>query len=215
MSQSQTWKGNPAIEPFLVAVDSLSPDPANARFHSALNLIDIRESLTTYGQQKPIVVRAGIVKAGNGTFAAARMAGWSHIAAIESDLEGAALVAYAIRDNHTGDGSEWSQDVLGAILSGLREDGFDVEATGFTEAEADALIAAAGGPGDEPDDEPGADDDGGDEVPMVGFLRWGTVEVPMIESEAAGLTALYDRHVADRGTPVGFAASLIRSASAL
>lgn len=51
-----------------VPIDSVRPDPRNARRHGPPNLAAIRASLEAFGQQKPIVVDAeGIVRAGNGT----------------------------------------------------------------------------------------------------------------------------------------------------
>ena len=72
-----------ALRPLAVAVDGLHPDPANARTHDQRNLDAIKASLAKFGQRKPIVVqRQGmIVRAGNGTLAAAKALGWTEIAA--------------------------------------------------------------------------------------------------------------------------------------
>ena len=57
----------------LVAISSLSLDPANVRKHPDKNIQSIIASLKRFGQQKPIVVDAnGIVRAGNGTLMAAQ-----------------------------------------------------------------------------------------------------------------------------------------------
>src|SRR5262249_46324156 len=56
-----------------VPIDSVHPDPANVRLHDERNLEAIKSSLARFGQQKPIVVdRQGVVRAGNGTHAAAK-----------------------------------------------------------------------------------------------------------------------------------------------
>ena len=50
-----------------VTLDTLNPDPDNARSHNARNLDTIKASLTEFGQQKPIVVTEdGVVVAGRG-----------------------------------------------------------------------------------------------------------------------------------------------------
>src|SRR4051812_40759398 len=55
-----------------VEISTLCPDPANVRRHSERNIETIKASLRRFGQQKPVVVDAnGIVRAGNGTVAAA------------------------------------------------------------------------------------------------------------------------------------------------
>ena len=60
----------------LVPIDSLTPDPANVRRHPDNNLEAIKASLKRFGQQKPIVVdSADVIRAGNGTWAAAKALG--------------------------------------------------------------------------------------------------------------------------------------------
>ncbi len=98
-------------------IADLSSDPANARKHSARNLDAIKASLRRFGQQKPIVIDSNnVVRAGNGTLAAARQLGWTHIAAVRSDLPLAELTAYAIADNRTAELAEWDDEILSALL---------------------------------------------------------------------------------------------------
>lgn len=62
----------PALEDLLVAIETLHPDPKNARVHDDRNLQAIRDSYERFGQQKPIVIASdGQVIAGNGQLAAA------------------------------------------------------------------------------------------------------------------------------------------------
>ena len=99
-------------------IADLSPDPANARLHGERNLEQIKASLRRFGQQKPIVVDAtNVVRAGNGTLAAARALGWTTLAAVRSELAGADLTAYAVADNRTAELATWDADVLSAALA--------------------------------------------------------------------------------------------------
>ncbi len=124
-------------------IASLSPDPANARKHGDRNLEQITASLRRFGQQKPIVVDAtNVVRAGNGTLAAARALGWETIAAVRSDLAGADLSAYAIADNRTAELAEWDAEMLAATLADPA-----VGDVGFTAAELDEIVSV---PSDEP-----------------------------------------------------------------
>jgi len=101
-----------------VAIDSLSPDPANARRHGQRNLDAIAASLRRFGQQKPIVVDSrGIVRAGNGQLAAAKALGWTQIKIVRSELPPAELTAFGIADNRTAELAEWDADVLGRLLA--------------------------------------------------------------------------------------------------
>jgi hypothetical protein len=104
------------IEHLLIA--DLSEDPANARRHGERNLGQIKASLRRFGQQKPIVVDAtNVVRAGNGTLAAARSLGWTTIAAVRSELAGAEMSAYAIADNRSAELAEWDAELLAATLA--------------------------------------------------------------------------------------------------
>lgn len=120
-----------------VPLIELHEDPANAR--TGHDVDRIMASLTQYGQRKPIVVnrkQANKVEAGNGTLAAARRLGWSHIAAVFVDDDPNTATAYGIADNRTGDLSTWDVATLKDLADGLPEDLF----TGFETAELDDLI---------------------------------------------------------------------------
>jgi ParB-like chromosome segregation protein Spo0J len=138
------------IRQFAVEIDSIAPDPANARLHSPRNIDAIKGSLRAFRQQTPVVVDSrGIIRKGNGTWQAGKALGWTHIAAIVSDLSATELSGYAIADNRAGDpevGSTFDNNALAATLEALRdEQGFDVTATGFTMDEVAALIASSRG----------------------------------------------------------------------
>ena len=124
----------------LVAIDSLSPDPANARKHPEKNLDAIIASLRAFGQQKPIVVDArGIVIAGNGTLEAARRIGWKEIAIVRSDLKPIEATAFGIADNRTSELAAWDYEVLQSLVDGL--EGEDVlGAIGFDETALKSIM---------------------------------------------------------------------------
>ncbi len=124
-----------------VAIDKLSTDPANARSHSQANVDAIAGSLRRFGQQKPIVVdNSGVVRAGNGTLAAARQLGWDDIQVVYTQLEGSEATAFAIADNRTAELADWNDEALAASLHGLDED--LQQATGFVGKELDEILAS-------------------------------------------------------------------------
>lgn len=123
-------------------IDSLTPDPDNARTHDADNLGAIAASLKAFGQQKPIVVDTrGVVLAGNGTLAAARSLGWTEVDVVETDLEGAAAAAYAIADNRTGELSQWDYQALALALEQLPAG--SALATGFEAGAMESITTLA------------------------------------------------------------------------
>lgn len=111
-----------------VAINSVTPDPANTRRHPDRNLDAIAGSLKRFGQQKPIVVDSkGVVRAGNGTLLAARAIGWKEISIVRSDLPLSEMAAFSIADNRTAELAEWDEEVLLAALSDpeIGDVGFD------------------------------------------------------------------------------------------
>ena len=124
----------------LVPIDSLTADPANVRRHPDNNLDAIKASLKRFGQQKPIVVdSADIIRAGNGTWAAAKALGWKNIWIIKTALAGSDAVAYAIADNRTAELAQWDSPALASQLAAL--DAHLQLAAGFTPEEMAALTA--------------------------------------------------------------------------
>ncbi len=132
-----------------VGIDSLTPDPANARSHSPKNIDVIKGSLKRFGQVKPIVVDAkSIIVAGNGTYAAAKALGWTHIACVRSGLDGVNAAAFGIVDNRSAELADWDNDALARHLLAIRDDAsIDAMVTGFDPDQIEALIAEATGRG--------------------------------------------------------------------
>jgi DNA modification methylase len=82
-----------------------------------------------------------VVRAGNGTLAAAKALGWKEIAVVRSTLAGSEATAYAIADNRTAELAEWDEDALAETLSALQcEDEALLDAAGFDAAELSKMI---------------------------------------------------------------------------
>lgn len=145
----------PDLRSLAVPLDDLKLDAANARTGHALDRI--AASLHRYGQRKPIVVNrseGNKIEAGNGTWQAAKLLGWTHIAAVFVEDDPMTAVGYGIADNRLGDLSEWDAETLQALVDGL-----DPELnlpTGFDDDELAAMLAELGaGLGDGGGGEPG------------------------------------------------------------
>lgn len=129
-----------ALRPLAVPIDTLNPDPANARTHNEKNLSAIAASLSRFGQRAPIVVqRQGmVVRAGNGRLLAARQLGWQSIAAVIVDESSVDATAFAIADNRTAELAGWDDDTLASLLQSLPEDMRDV--AGFDEGDLKEVL---------------------------------------------------------------------------
>ncbi len=130
----------PGLRKHLVPMDSIAPDPANARQHPEANVDAVRGSLLAFGQQKPVVVdNRGVIVAGNGLYQAARQLGWGKIAAVRTTLRGVDRMAYSLADNRTAELAEWDEEALLRQLQEL-EDQTDLSALGFDEEELARLL---------------------------------------------------------------------------
>ena len=143
-----------------VPIDSISQDPANLRAHSRENLDRIKASLRRFSQQRVLVVdNNGIIRAGNGTYQAAKELGWTEVTIHRTVLGGSEATAYSIADNAATRGSDWTSAAdLANVLASLRDDGVPVEAAGFSDAELDAMLAGVGGDADKDDSDSSVDD---------------------------------------------------------
>lgn len=139
MAKPRTCHVTSSIERHLVPVASLTADPANLRVHGEPSIRAIMASYLRFGQQKPIVIdKNGVTVAGAGQLEAARRLGWTHIAAVRSDLAGVDRVGYAIADNRSAELSEWDERSLVETLGAMSPE--DLDATGFTAQDLAELL---------------------------------------------------------------------------
>lgn len=178
------------LELELVGLNTLRLDPKNARTHSERNLEAIKESLSKFGQRKPIVItHDGMVVAGNGTVEAAQALGWTQISAtrIPDDWSKQQITAYAIADNRTAELAAWDTEILVPALLDLDEAGM-LEWTGFTQHELTnwdslGLDKPGLGGGDAPLDDNGEDIDPDEEQGSLLALADVTVAEPKHQVE--------------------------------
>lgn len=152
-------KWNEGLTAMLRHVEHVTRDPNNANTHGENNLAAIRHSLEKFGQQKPIVIlEDGTIIAGNGTYMAAQELGWTHVAAVVSDItDPAEAKAYALADNRTAQLAEWDREELEKQLEELANAEFNLDDLAFDEtallslglfANEDGDVAPPGGNGE-------------------------------------------------------------------
>ena len=127
----------------MVAVASLIPYARNARTHSDEQVAQIAASIAEFGFTNPILTdgERGVI-AGHGRLAAARKLELTEVPVIElTHLSAIQKKAYILADNRIAANAGWDDELLGVELTELQDAGFDLELTGFTEDEWDALIA--------------------------------------------------------------------------
>ncbi len=146
-----------------VAVEALIPYARNSRTHSDEQVAQIAASIKEFGFTNPILIdeNGGII-AGHGRVMAARKLGLEAVPAIRIDyLTEAQKRAYVIADNKLALNAGWDMELLALELGELRDSGFDLDLTGFSEDELANLFIEAeelpDGEG-EPDDVPEVED---------------------------------------------------------
>lgn len=143
MTRKHKHKIHEALLPLAVEIDSVIPDPQNARIHPELNLKAIKNSLDNYGQRKPIVCRLEdrVIEAGNGMWQEAKELGWTHIAAVFCQDDPDMATGFALMDNQSNMLSHWDLPVLKDQLERLDTGAFEMEViTGFSHAELEMLM---------------------------------------------------------------------------
>jgi hypothetical protein len=128
-----------------LSVDALKPNARNARTHSKKQIRQIADSIAAFGFLVPILIdEGGLVIAGHGRYAAAKLLGLAQVPVIEvQGLSEAKRRALALADNKIGENAGWDREILAAELPELAEilvvEGLDVSITGFSAIEIDQL----------------------------------------------------------------------------
>jgi hypothetical protein len=101
-----------------VKIDDLKPHPKNARQG---DVGAISESLRENGQYRPLVVQKGtnVILAGNHTFKAAKLLGWSTIEVGYIDCDDDRALRILLADNRANDLATYDTNVLREILEEL------------------------------------------------------------------------------------------------
>jgi len=127
----------------LVPVDQLIGYARNARVHSPEQIAQLRASLREYGFVNPILADKDLnVIAGHGRLMAAREEGIAEVPCVFVEhLTETQKKPYILADNRTALSASWDDDLLRIELEELQELDFNVELTGFTDAEVSKLFA--------------------------------------------------------------------------
>lgn len=122
-------------------IADLIPYARNSRTHSDEQVAQIAASIKEFGWTNPILTDGdnGLI-AGHGRLMAARKLGHTEVPTIElTGLSDAQKKAYIIADNRLALNAGWDNEMLKLEFDQLAELGFDLELTGFSLDEIDAL----------------------------------------------------------------------------
>ena len=128
-----------------VSLDALIPYARNSRTHSEAQVAQIAASIREFGFTNPVLIdgQGGII-AGHGRVMAARKLGLESVPAIRIDyMTDAQKRAYIIADNKLALNAGWDDELLALELGDLKDEGFDLSLTGFSDDELARLVIDA------------------------------------------------------------------------
>jgi site-specific DNA-methyltransferase (adenine-specific) len=132
---------NPADKVQKWAIDKLIPYARNARTHSDDQVAQIAASIKEWGWTTPVLVdEDGGIIAGHGrTLAAQRLKMTEVPVMVAKGWSDAKKRAYVLADNKLALNAGWDNEMLALELAEIGELGFDLDMTGFTAEEIEAL----------------------------------------------------------------------------
>lgn len=123
-----------------IDINDIKPYDKNPR-NNANSIDKVADSISEFGFRQPIVVDEDmIVLAGHTRLLASKQLGLKKVPVhIADGLTNAQKKAYRIMDNKSSEDSEWDQDLLSLEIKDLIQDNYDLNMTGFTPEQIDAL----------------------------------------------------------------------------
>ena len=138
-------------------IKKLVPYARNSRTHSEEQVSQIAASIKEWGWTTPVLVdeNGGIIAGHGRTLAAQRLKMTKVPVMVARDWSDAKKRAYVIADNKLAMNAGWDNEMLALEMGELAELGFDLDLTGFTPEEIDALTPVEVTEGlTDPDDAP-------------------------------------------------------------
>lgn len=128
---------NRVSEMNLVDIDKLIPYVNNARTHSKEQINKLRASIREFGFINPVIIdRDYNVIAGHGRIMASKEEGIDKVPCVFVDyLTDAQKKAYILSDNRMALDADWDEELLKVEIESLQGADFDLNLTGFDEAE--------------------------------------------------------------------------------
>ena len=146
---------NPADKVEKWAIDKLIPYARNARTHSDEQVSQLAASIKEWGWTTPVLVdeQGGIIAGHGRTLAAQKLKMAEVPVMVAKGWSDAKKRAYVLADNKLAMNAGWDNEMLALELGEIGELGFDLDMTGFTAEEIEALTPEQIEPGLTDEDE--------------------------------------------------------------
>jgi len=140
-----------------VRIEKLHPHHKNPR-HNDHAVDSIANSIKRFGFTSPIVAnKDGTILAGHTRYKASKQIGLETVPVVYVDLSPVDAELLMIADNKLGEKADWNTDQLSDLLTGLKEQGEDLDVLGFEDEELDQLLQGFDDPDPFGDGEPQED----------------------------------------------------------
>ena len=116
-----------------VSISKIKPYQNNAKIHGPEQIRKIADSIQEFGFLNPVLLddENGLL-AGHGRVEAAKLLGMDTVPALyATGLSEAQKRAYIIAYNRLGELAQWDMGLISQELADLRDEGFDIDITGF------------------------------------------------------------------------------------
>ena len=125
-----------------IGIATLIPFAKNSRTHNDAQVAQIAASIKEFGFTNPVLVdEANGIIAGHGRVLAARKLNLEQVPSIRlAHLSESQKRAYVIADNKLALNAGWDDEMLAVELTDLKDIGFDLDLTGFTLDEFQAIL---------------------------------------------------------------------------
>ena len=135
----------PAREVVIRPISELAPYSKNSRTHTEKQIEQVARSIREFGFTNPVLTDAkGTIVAGHARVEAARSLGLETVPTIPlADLSPDQIRAYIIADNRLAELAGWDDDILAAEFQDLRDAGYNLDLTGFSDSEVNEILAGA------------------------------------------------------------------------
>lgn len=123
-------------------VESIIPYKNNPRLNKKAVGV-VAESISEFGFKNPIVVDKNMeIIVGHTRFEASKQLGYDTVPVIvANDLTDEQVKAFRIMDNKSSEFAEWDYEKLLSEIEELNLEGYDIDLTGFSEAELEDIVA--------------------------------------------------------------------------
>lgn len=128
-------------------IERLIPYVRNARTHLEDQVAQIAASIAEFGFVNPVLIGTDdVIVAGHGRVLAAKRLGLAEVPVIVLDhLSEAQRRALIIADNRIAENAGWDEAMLRAELAALREEEFDLDVLGFSDADLRRILDSIDG----------------------------------------------------------------------